>query len=78
MEPKRNDSNDLANILAPGLFKRHWMKLYFSSMGENGEGGKLEKKSRDIQRKPRECGLVSKGKSNTEPPNELTQLDTAR
>lgn len=27
------------------------MKLYFSSMGENEEGGKLEEKSRDIQLK---------------------------
>lgn len=78
MEPKQNDSNDLANFLAPGLFKRHWMKLYFSSMGENGEGGKLGEKSRDIQRKLRERGLVPKGKSNIEPPNELTQPDTAR
>ena len=71
MESKQNDSNGLESFFAPGLFKRHRTKIYFSLIGEYGEGEKSREKSRNIQPKYASVALSQKGNPTQNLPTNL-------
>ena len=67
MESKQNDGNGSECFLAPGLSKGNKTKIYFSLIGEYGEG----ENSRNIQRKYASVGLSQKGNPTQSLPTNL-------